>query len=240
MNVDFENLTIKLGEEKIERIGSDCKTKYFKFVGLFLDEYLTWEHQVQHVHNKLSSGNYAINSAKNVLPLHIRKNIYNSLFRSHLEYGLLAWGGIPNNKLKGIIGLQKKCVRNVANKKYLSHTDPIFSSLKILKFPDLVLYNSLIFMHKFAHGLQPQTFNNMFQPLGVNNRTGNYRLIKYNLKLFDQFPSIYLPKIWNEYSSSIKHCTTLTSVKAILTDKFISRYKTEEFCEFERCPDCVT
>ena len=168
MHVDFENIQLKLGEEQIERIGSECTNKYFKFVGLYLDEHLTWDHQVQHVHNKLSSGNYAINSAKNFLPLHIRKNIYNSLFRSHLEYGILAWGGIPKNKLKGIIGIQKKCVRNVANKKRLSHTDPIFSSLKIFKFTDLVLYNSLIFMHKFAFGL---TFQYMGHPLGVNNRT---------------------------------------------------------------------
>ncbi len=128
----------------------------------------------------------------------------------------------------------------MANKKRLIHTDPIFSSLKILKFTDLVLYNSLIFMHKFAFGLQPLTFQNMFHPLGVNNRTGNYRLIKYDLKYFDQFPSIYLPKIWNEHSSCIKHCTSITSVKAILTDKFISQYKTKEFCKFVNCPDCVT
>ena len=73
VHVDFENIHLKLGEEQIERIGSECTNKYFKFVGLYLDEHLTWDHQVQHVHNKLSSGNYAINSAKNVLPLHIRK-----------------------------------------------------------------------------------------------------------------------------------------------------------------------
>ena len=239
MHVNFENFHLKVGEEQIERIGSDCTNKFFKFVGLYLDEHLSWEHQVQQVHSKLSSGNYAINSAKNFLPLHIRKNIYNSLFRSHLEYGILAWGGIKSNKLKGIIGLQKKCVRNVANKKRLSHTDPIFSSLKILKFEDLVIYNSIIFMHKFAFGLQPSTFNNMFHPLGTNNRTGNYRLIKYNAVFFDHFPSIYLPKIWNEYSSSIKHCTTITSLKSLLSDKLIYKYKTEESCNFARCPDCL-
>ena len=240
MHVEFDNLCLKVGEEQIERIWYDCPKKSFKFVGLHIDEHLSWDHQVQHVHNKLSSGNYAINSAKNFLPLHIRKNIYNSLFRSHLEYGIIAWGGISNNKLKGIIGLQKKCVRNVANKLKLSHSDPIFSSLEILKFPDLVVYNSLLFMHKFAFGLQPPTFNDMFHPLGVNNRTGNYRLVKYNAKFFDHFPSVYLPKIWNEYSSKIKHCITITSLKSLLTDLLISKYKTRESCGFVRCPDCST
>lgn len=238
MLVDFNNFCLKIGEETVERIGSDCPTKYFKFVGHFLDEHLTWEHHVHHVHSRLSSGNYAINSAKNFLPLHIRKNIYNSLFRSHLEYGILAWGGIPKNKLNGIIGLQKKCVRNVANTKKLSHTDPIFSSLKILKFSDLFIYNSLIFMHKFAFGRLPETFNSMFQPLGVNNRTGNYIIIKTNVKLFDHFPSVYLPKIWNENSSEIKHCTSIASLKSLLTNNIISKYNASTVCKYTRCPDC--
>ena len=32
---------LTLGNQEIERIGEDCKTKSFKFVGIFLDEYLT-------------------------------------------------------------------------------------------------------------------------------------------------------------------------------------------------------
>ena len=61
-----------------------------------------------------------------------------------MEFGILAWGGINKTKLSKIINLQKKCVRNVAGKQYRSHTDPIFSKLGILKFDDLLQYNSSI------------------------------------------------------------------------------------------------
>ena len=108
MKVDFSDLQLQIGSENIERIGNDCKTTSFKFVGLLLDEHLTWDSQINSVHGKLAAGNYAINSAKNFLPLHIRKKIYNSLFKSHLEYGILAWGGVLPSKLKGITNLQKK------------------------------------------------------------------------------------------------------------------------------------
>ena len=37
MHVNFENCELKIGNEKIERIGENCKTKYFKFVGIHLD-----------------------------------------------------------------------------------------------------------------------------------------------------------------------------------------------------------
>ena len=98
MNVDFTDLNLKIGHENVERIGSNCKNKYFKFVGHHLDEFLTWEHQINHVHGKLASGNYAIARTKFVLPQNIKLTLYNSLFRSHLEFGILAWGGVPPAK----------------------------------------------------------------------------------------------------------------------------------------------
>ena len=77
----------------------------FKFVGLHLDEFIS----LQHVISKLASSNYAIGRSRNFLPLNIRKTLYNSLFRSHAEFGILAWGCSPASKLKKIISLQKKC-----------------------------------------------------------------------------------------------------------------------------------
>ena len=114
MHVDFNDLELFIGNEKIERIGDNCKDKYFKFVGHQLDEHLTWEHQINHVHSKLASANYAISQIKNFVPKKIRMTLYNSLFRPHMEFGILAWGGINKTKLSKIINLQKKCLRNVA------------------------------------------------------------------------------------------------------------------------------
>ena len=108
MKVDFTNISLKIGNETIERIGNDCKTKSFKFVGIHLDEFITWENHIKHVHGKLSSGNFAIGRAKNFLPKKIRLNLYNSLFRSHLEFGILSWGSAVPSRLKRIEKLQKK------------------------------------------------------------------------------------------------------------------------------------
>ena len=49
MKVDFDKVALKLDGTDIERIGEDCKTKYFKFVGLHLDEFLSWQYQINHV-----------------------------------------------------------------------------------------------------------------------------------------------------------------------------------------------
>ena len=93
-------------------------------------------------------------------------------------------------------------------------------------------------MHNFAFGRQPQSFNNMFTPLGVNNRTGNYQIKKYKSNFFDKFPSSFLPKIWNDNCKNIKHFVSSTSLKEHLLDSILSNYNLVENCNYSGCPDC--
>ena len=182
MKVDFSNLALKIGSEKIERIWSDCKTKYFKFVGHHLDEFLSWTHQINHVHSKLSSANYAIARVKNFVPLRVRRTLYNSLFRSHMEFGILSWGGIGSGKLHKILQLQKKC------------TDPMFSKLNILKLQDIFLLNSLLFVHKLNNEMLLVSFDNFLTLLRNPNRSNGYELIKLKKWLLGQIPHILSSK----------------------------------------------
>ena len=46
IKVNFDNLNLEIGNKKIERIGSECKNKSFKFVVHHLDEFLTWNFQI--------------------------------------------------------------------------------------------------------------------------------------------------------------------------------------------------
>ena len=176
LKIDFSNLVLK-GDEKIERIGNGCKTSFFKFVGILLDEFLDWKSHTAHVSTKISSGNFILNTCKNFLPIHIRKNIYNSLVRSHLEFGILSWGNALPSQLQKIKTLQKKCVRNVAGKDFNSHTGPLFKKLDILKLEDPILYNSLTFMHKLFLGKQPDSFIDFFKK--TNNFDSDTNRNKY-------------------------------------------------------------
>ena len=116
-NIDFSNLTLKIGNSDIDRIGAGCKETGFKFVGHVIDEFLSWDDHLKHVTSKLSSANYALSKSKNFLPLKARKLAYNSLFRPHLEFGILAWSCALQGKLHQIVNLQKKmCTSCLQNK----------------------------------------------------------------------------------------------------------------------------
>ena len=47
---------LKIGSENLVRIGENYRDKYFKFVGLKLDEFITWDHQISQVSSKLANG----------------------------------------------------------------------------------------------------------------------------------------------------------------------------------------
>ena len=49
-------------------------------MGIHLDENLTWNHHVKAVKNQIKF--------KNLLPSNIKHTVYNSLFRSFVEYGI--------------------------------------------------------------------------------------------------------------------------------------------------------
>ena len=75
-NLEVGTNELRIGKKKVEQIGTNCKDRYFKFVGHVLDDRLNWEGHIEHITKKLASANFAINSSKNFLPLQIRKTLY--------------------------------------------------------------------------------------------------------------------------------------------------------------------
>jgi hypothetical protein len=106
-HVDFSNLKLGIDNVNIERIGLGCEERAFKFVGMYLDEHLTWNNHINHVRSKVSMANYAISKVKYIFPEKVKVHIYNSLVQSYLGYGLEAWGGVMVSKLKPIFMIQK-------------------------------------------------------------------------------------------------------------------------------------
>ena len=52
-----------------------------------------------------------LNLIKNNIQSELHKNIYYTLFESHLAYGITAWGDVSDKKLQSLFKVQKRCVR---------------------------------------------------------------------------------------------------------------------------------
>ena len=94
----FHTPTLKIENIIIEKVNN------FNFLGIILNEHLNWKTHTDHIANKLCRTNGVINRLKHVLPLSVKLMLYNSLFLTHINYGLLSWG----NERSRVVKLQKK------------------------------------------------------------------------------------------------------------------------------------
>ena len=223
-HLDLSQLDIQIDGQSVERVGKNCTSKSFKFVGIHLDEFLTWEYHIEKVRNKLASANFAISRVKTLFPCFIKKNIYNSLFKSHLEYGLICWGGVKPSKLHGLFMLQKKVIRHIAGKGIREHSDPLFKSLKILKLADLMKLQGSCFMYRHINKKCPPSFEDTFKQFHGDNRSKNY-VPNFPLKAsLNHFPSYQLPTTWNNLTLTYKSIDSLRMFKDNLKELFLSSY----------------
>ena len=103
----------EFGNEKHLKITDHTlmKVEKVKFLGVIIDEELSWEYQVDHLREKLNSSINIIKRIMKFIPKSEYHKLYDSLFKSHLSYCISSWGGISSNKLSPIFLLQKRCVR---------------------------------------------------------------------------------------------------------------------------------
>ena len=161
------NHTLKIGDETIKQVNTA------KFLGIIIDDKLSWNAHIDYCKNKLSSGLYAINSAKHILsPKHL-KSLYYTLIHPHLTYGLLLWGSTYKTLLKKLQTLQNKSVRSITKSKYNASTGPIYENLGILQISKLYQLEAakLMFLNKNQHLPSPP-------------RSRNFRRIPQNFFLF--------------------------------------------------------
>ena len=80
--------------------------KSTKFLGIIIDDKLCWDDQITYLENKLRGCLVVIKRIMTCIPKSQHINIYNSLFLSHMTYGINSWGGVPCYKLETLFAIQ--------------------------------------------------------------------------------------------------------------------------------------
>ena len=139
------------------------------FLGVLLDDNLTWKSHISLTANKLSKSKGIIHKSRFFLSTHSLGTLYNSMILPYLFYCNLAWAGTYKSNLQRIVTLQKRALRIVSNSTYIGHTGPIFKEL--LKFHDIHSFQLGTFMFSFKNSTLPSKFNNF---LLLNSQIHNY------------------------------------------------------------------
>ena len=204
---------------------------HFKFLGIRLDDQLSFKHQISHIKGKMATGNHILAMNKKLAPMSIKILIYNSLIKSHIEYGAAIWGPkVTANLLKPLVTIQKKAIRNICNTPYNSHTEMLFKKTQILKINDQIEYCTLTFCHSIFHRKAP--INNLdLYSVHTNDRPLREDRLDFNINLrIYSLPKYYHPRSWNKISNSLKAETTTKVFKSNLKALLIESYANTPNC----------
>ena len=139
---------IKINNKSLELV------KNYKFLGLHIDSSLNWTMHIENVINRVSSRVSLLYKAKNYLNYIDKLNLYNSLIHSLLIKYTFIWGVNITMRTKLFL-LQKRCMRIIFDKPFLSHTALLFKKSSILKMEEIYHFESLIIIFKIINNLLP-------------------------------------------------------------------------------------
>jgi hypothetical protein len=245
MHCDLTGLNINIDNIPLKRIGNDCDEKAAKFLGIHIDEHLTWKYHIAHVNTKVSRTLFFIKQVKNILPRDSMRTLYFALVHSHFTYGLLAWGNASKAALHRSIILQKRALRIINNANYNGHTDPLFKASRVLKLNDLYEHQALLFIFDFISHTLPISFADTFKfnrdnPDSRTTRQSDMLCIaRCKLQFARRLPLYAIPEIWNKQSRSYNiDNLSRFQFKHRIQNKFLNAYQSNVRCMNERCLDC--
>ena len=209
------NFKITIGSAIIKR---QSQTKY---LGIILDEHLTWTPHIQMLQKKMASAVWALSRLRNVASTKTLRTVYFGLVHSKLQYCISCWGSSPPSKLVKIMSLQKRALRVICKAPYLAHSEPLFKRQNILKLDDLYVLQVAVIVSKSIHG----TWQGSFRPKPVTlvhqhetryAKSGHFCIPKAYKEVFKRSIGFRGPSIWSKVPAGLKHLDT---------NAFKSKYK---------------
>ena len=82
-----------------------------KFLGIMLDDKLSWKSHINHICNKVSKAIGILVKARRILDIDSLVTLYNTLIKPYFSYCITLWGNTFKTRLKKLEIIQKKIVR---------------------------------------------------------------------------------------------------------------------------------
>ena len=158
-NVRIEDGTfeLKMANHTISR------TRTYKYLGLIVDEKLSWADHIHEVCSKLSQAAGVIFKVRKRLSLECLMLIYHALVGQKLRYGLICWATAPKFLLDKVDVAHNKIVRYLTFSKACSRAWPLYSKLNILPLDILKELEWGKIMYKYQNNMLPKAFNHYFK-----------------------------------------------------------------------------
>jgi len=224
-NRKYENINIIIDDNVIDRVSNT------KFLGVFVDECLTWSVHNNYVVNIVHVLKYTgiLYRLKHCLPNEALFNVYTTLVLPYLNYCNIIWADGNNCNLNAILLKQKKIIRLCTGSHWLAHSSPLFKQVNTLTIYDIHKMHKAIFMYKFINNNLPINFNDLFLKNEAFHNYGtrsfsNLRPCHFKTNLGMNTIPRQGPILWNGIPDNIKNAPTLVQLKKGYKKYLVSFY----------------
>jgi len=169
---------------------------YSKYLGVIIDNKLTWQYHIDYVYNKLLKFTSIFYKIRDQVNTDVLRMIYFAFVHPHILYSIEIYGNTYQTYLSKLLILNNKLLRILQNQSIRTPVGNLYRTFNTLPIPLMHEYRILNFVHTF-----------------INNRD----------KLPDIFVSYFVENRYIHYYDTRKKCDLhLTNVQSSIGKKSIS------------------
>ena len=219
-NINLDNVSIKIDNCVISRVS------HIKFLGVTIDEKLTWKPHLLSLHTRISQITGVLYKVRSYLTPECIRLVYMSTVYPHLLYCSAVWGGAFKTLLDDLFIAQKKIIRVMYFKSKFAHTNPLFREFKLIKLPDIILFQTCLFVYKSLY-IFPINTSFEFPSHNINTRRPmDLKIPQCRTVHAQRSVSVRGAWCWNNLHQDIKSITTSVNL-------FKTKIKASIFSNYE-------
>lgn len=217
-------VVLKIGDKQLERVAD------FKYLGVWLDESLSWRKQVARSVAKVYRALRSISHLRSALNQDARIFLVKSLCSVHLDYCSSAYAALDGRLSSSCQVSLNACIRFITNIPHFQHVSPYRRKLGFLSAVDRRRYFALVLFFKLVNSEFPPALYKTVKliPHGSFRRGRSASVRNFILPLshsssFSKSFSYGTIKDWNSLPDSLKESSSLFAFKRNLRTFLLAR-----------------
>jgi hypothetical protein len=194
------------------------RVSQIKFLGIFIDDKLSWKVHIKHLESKISSLIGVLSKIRFKINSEVSNLIYDALLLSQLDYCNIIWCSGYKTSIHKLETLQARALRICNRLNYKLSRINTFASLNRLSLTQLNRFNIAKFVFLVLKGFTPAIFHNFFTL--CKNKTfqstrlhNNIFINSVNTNIRKMFIAYNGSILWNKLPEPIRNIVTLSSFK---------------------------
>jgi hypothetical protein len=202
----------KLNNIEIQRVPA------VKYLGVYLDESLSWRHHIDYVSKKISRLTGAMYHLSKFLPYDSICDIYYAYVFPYIKYGIEVYGTACKTILSTIQIQQNKLLKILAKRHYADSSTALHHELGLLTCQKVHELYTLLFVFKQRNNILPEIFNEYYKLNSeiicrTTRQSSMIFIPKWRLEIGSKSIKCHGAQLWNDLPNELKIKTSAGTFK---------------------------